>query len=101
METPRANPDELLRAIQSEDEKEQTGNLKIFFGYAAGVGKTSAMLKAAQSARQHGIDVVHAKGVHLLEGPLLLEGVDDVRDIDLSQGGQGEDDRFIQVLRDF
>ena len=58
METPRANPDELLRAIQSEDEKEQTGNLKIFFGYAAGVGKTYAMLKAAQSARQHGIDVV-------------------------------------------
>ena len=58
METPRANPDELLRAIQSEDEKEQTGNLKIFFGYAAGVGKTYAMLKAAQSARQQGIDVV-------------------------------------------
>ena len=34
------------------------GNLKIFFGYAAGVGKTYAMLKAAHSAQKKGIDVV-------------------------------------------
>lgn len=34
------------------------GKLKIFFGYAAGVGKTYAMLKAAQRARKQGIDVV-------------------------------------------
>ena len=34
------------------------GNLKIFFGYAAGVGKTYAMLKAAQSAQRRGIDVI-------------------------------------------
>lgn len=34
------------------------GKLKIFFGYAAGVGKTYAMLKAAHRARKQGIDVV-------------------------------------------
>ena len=34
------------------------GHLKIFFGYAAGVGKTYAMLKAAHSVKRHGIDVV-------------------------------------------
>ncbi|MGN0141951.1 MAG: DUF4118 domain-containing protein [Roseburia sp.] len=34
------------------------GHLKIFFGYAAGVGTTSAMLQAAHAARQRGIDVV-------------------------------------------
>ena len=34
------------------------GHLKIFFGYAAGVGKTYAMLLAALSAKQRGIDVV-------------------------------------------
>lgn len=34
------------------------GHLKIFFGYAAGVGKTYAMLQAAHTARQRGIDVV-------------------------------------------
>ncbi|MGN0384538.1 MAG: ATP-binding protein [Lachnospiraceae bacterium] len=34
------------------------GHLKIFFGYAAGVGKTYAMLKAAHSSKRQGIDVV-------------------------------------------
>ncbi len=34
------------------------GKLKIFFGYSAGVGKTYAMLKAAQEAKQEGLDVV-------------------------------------------
>ena len=34
------------------------GQLKIFFGYAPGVGKTCAMLQAAQAARRRGVDVV-------------------------------------------
>lgn len=34
------------------------GKLKIFFGYSAGVGKTYAMLKAAQEAKKNGTDVV-------------------------------------------
>lgn len=34
------------------------GKLKIFFGYAAGVGKTYAMLEAAHQAQKEGIDVV-------------------------------------------
>lgn len=34
------------------------GELKIFFGYAAGVGKTYSMLKAAHRAKQEGVDVV-------------------------------------------
>lgn len=34
------------------------GHLKIFFGYASGVGKTYAMLKAAHAAKQRGVDVV-------------------------------------------
>jgi two-component system, OmpR family, sensor histidine kinase KdpD len=34
------------------------GKLKIFLGYAAGVGKTYQMLEEAQEARLHGIDVV-------------------------------------------
>ncbi len=34
------------------------GRLKIFFGYAPGVGKTYAMLKAAHDAKRRGIDVV-------------------------------------------
>lgn len=34
------------------------GRLKIFFGYAAGVGKTYAMLEAAHQAQKEGIEVV-------------------------------------------
>ncbi|MDD6022021.1 MAG: sensor histidine kinase KdpD [Oscillospiraceae bacterium] len=46
---------------QNKAEEEQSlkrGNLKIFFGYAAGVGKTYAMLKAAHEAKSCGTDVV-------------------------------------------
>ena len=32
--------------------------LKIFLGYAAGVGKTYAMLEAAHQRQQQGVDVV-------------------------------------------
>ncbi len=57
MEERRSNPDELLRAIQSEETSQKFGQLKIFFGYAAGVGKTYTMLKAAHSAKRRGVDV--------------------------------------------
>ena len=58
MEKERQNPDKLLKAIQEEEQSKTRGHLKIFFGYAAGVGKTYAMLKAAHAAKQRGIDVV-------------------------------------------
>ncbi len=52
MEIPRQNPDQLLRAIRNDTEsKKKRGKLKIFFGYAAGVGKTYAMLQAAHQAK--------------------------------------------------
>lgn len=41
-----------------EQDASVTGRLKIFFGYAAGVGKTYAMLEAAHRAQKEGIDVV-------------------------------------------
>ena len=40
------------------EEAAPQGRLKIFFGYAAGVGKTYAMLEAAHQAKTEGIDVV-------------------------------------------
>lgn len=58
MELPRQNPDQLLRAINSNASDTSRGKLKIFFGYAAGVGKTYAMLMAAHQAKKQGIDVV-------------------------------------------
>ena len=58
MESERQNPDELLRIIKRDENGGNRGSLKIFFGYAAGVGKTYAMLKAAHAAKRRGIDVV-------------------------------------------
>ncbi len=57
----RPDSQQLLRRLQFEEEQKQKksqGKLKIFLGYAAGCGKTYAMLKAAHEAQKHGIDVV-------------------------------------------
>lgn len=56
----RPDPDQILKSIYSQQEKsaQPRGKLKIFFGYAAGVGKTYAMLEAAHAALHAGVDVV-------------------------------------------
>ena len=54
----RPDPDQLLAGIQAEEATEARGKLKIFLGYAAGVGKTYAMLAAAHQRKAAGIDVV-------------------------------------------
>lgn len=54
----RPDPDKLLAHIKAEDRHRDRGRLKIFFGYAAGVGKTYAMLEAAHQRKEEGVDVV-------------------------------------------
>jgi two-component system, OmpR family, sensor histidine kinase KdpD len=54
----RPDPDDLLARIQAGDKQRTHGRLKIFFGYAAGVGKTYAMLEAAHQRKAEGVDVV-------------------------------------------
>src|SRR5262245_24563688 len=54
----RPNPDELLARVKAEEAQLGRGKLKIFFGYAAGVGKTYAMLEAARREKSDGVDVV-------------------------------------------
>ncbi len=58
MEDQRPNPQQLLHAIYKEEGHQNQGKLKIFFGYAAGVGKTYTMLEAAHKAADEGKDVV-------------------------------------------
>ncbi|MFR6042079.1 MAG: hypothetical protein ACLUHL_11995, partial [Dysosmobacter welbionis] len=53
----RPDSELLLQSIRRTEAK-TGGRLKIFFGYAAGVGKTYAMLEAARQARHCGVDVV-------------------------------------------
>ncbi len=52
----RPDPDALLKEIQREETKR--GRLKIFLGYAPGVGKTYAMLNEAHVLKKRGEDVV-------------------------------------------
>ncbi len=54
----RPDPDALLDQLQREEAKQKRGKLKIFFGACAGVGKTYAMLQAAQVRARAGADVV-------------------------------------------
>ncbi len=54
----RPSPEALLKLAQAEENEEGRGKLKIFLGYAAGVGKTYAMLEAAELRKLDGRDVV-------------------------------------------
>src|SRR5262245_5791414 len=62
MRMPRGTPDPNARpspeALLSSVEQEGHGRLKIFIGAVPGVGKTYAMLEAAQVRKREGIDVV-------------------------------------------
>ncbi len=52
----RPDPDALLKEVEREDVKK--GRLKIFLGYAPGVGKTYAMLQDAHVYKKRGSDIV-------------------------------------------
>lgn len=54
----RPDPDALIAQLRAEEEQTRRGKLRIYFGANAGVGKTWAMLSAAQRERQAGRDVL-------------------------------------------
>jgi len=54
----RPDPEALLARVAEEEARARRGKLKVFFGAAAGVGKTYAMLEAARAQRDDGVDVV-------------------------------------------
>ncbi len=56
----RPDPDRLLAAVSHShfDDGKRRGRLKIFFGACPGVGKTYAMLSAAQRRKKQGADIV-------------------------------------------
>src|SRR5450830_1895357 len=54
----RPDPDQLLEQIRSEGERARLGKLRIYFGAGAGVGKTYAMLNAAQREQRAGREVL-------------------------------------------
>ncbi len=54
----RPDPDALLAQLQEEQATLERGKLRIYFGASAGVGKTYAMLSAAQRAQRAGQSVL-------------------------------------------
>ncbi|MFO0869655.1 MAG: sensor histidine kinase KdpD [Pirellulales bacterium] len=58
MEHSRPHPDALLAQVQADAAPSRRGTLRIFFGYAAGVGKTYSMLQSARLAAAQGHEVV-------------------------------------------
>ncbi|HTP86707.1 MAG TPA: hypothetical protein VMJ34_07165 [Bryobacteraceae bacterium] len=56
----RKTPDELLRELEAEERQITRGRLKIFLGYASGVGKSYRMFDEARRRRERGQDVVVA-----------------------------------------
>lgn len=74
----RPNPDDLLARVQAEEQQRNRGKLRLFFGYAAGVGKTYAMLDAARQRRAEGVDVVvgYVETHGQPETEALLEGLE-------------------------
>lgn len=54
----RPDPDALMEQLRCQQKQESCGKLKIYFGYAAGVGKTYAMLDDARAQFKAGTDIV-------------------------------------------
>jgi two-component system sensor histidine kinase KdpD len=57
-EMSRKTPEDFLRECQAEEAAVTKGRLKIFLGYASGVGKSFRMLDEARRRRERGQDVV-------------------------------------------
>src|SRR4051812_39116750 len=57
-ERDRPDPDALLAQIQEQHAQSRRGKLRVYFGAAAGVGKTYAMLCAARKRQEEGRDVL-------------------------------------------
>jgi two-component system sensor histidine kinase KdpD len=85
----RLDPDALLAHVLREEARAQRGKLKIFFGGTAGVGKTYAMLTAAQRKKGEGVDVVvgYVEPHGRSETERLLEGLEAIPHLMLPYGG--------------
>ena len=74
----RPSPEAMLKVAKAEERGGERGRLKIFLGYAAGVGKTYTMLEAARQLKADGREVVAAyvESHGRAETDALLEGLE-------------------------
>src|SRR5262245_40773967 len=69
----RPDPDDLLEVVKDETHRSKRGQLKIFFGAYAGVGKTFTMLRTARQ--------LHADGVAVGIGVVETHGRKDTQEL--------------------
>lgn len=85
----QTDSDSLLEQLSAIPAEKKRGKLKIYFGYAAGVGKTYTMLADAHEAKKDGIDVVagyiepHVRP----ETTALLEGLESIPSLEIEYKG--------------
>lgn len=85
----QTDSDSLLEQLSTIPIGKRQGRLKIYFGYAAGVGKTCAMLNDAQEALKEGVDVVagyiepHVRPKTMV----LLEGIETLPPLEILYKG--------------
>src|ERR1700761_5714022 len=54
----KPTPEQILRQVESEEDFQSRGRLKIFLGYASGVGKSFKMIDEGRRRKARGQDVV-------------------------------------------
>lgn len=96
----RPDPDRLLAAIQRQVSQESRARLKIFFGMAAGAGKTYGMLQAGHQAKAEGVDVVigYVETHGRSETQALVEGLEQVPRLVLSYRGTTLEEMDLDAL---
>jgi two-component system sensor histidine kinase KdpD len=73
----RPNPDVLLASVKAEEKQKKRGKLKIFLGYAPGVGKTYTMLEAARLKKKDTDVIIAVVETHgRVETEALLQGLE-------------------------
>ncbi|MBZ7939187.1 sensor histidine kinase KdpD [Campylobacter sp. W0018] len=85
----RQTPEQILKKFEvkaKEEEKNKFAKLKIFLGYAAGSGKTYAMLSEARNLLQNGVDVVlgYIEPHDRPETMSLTEGFESIENLEIS-----------------
>lgn len=98
MRDERPSSEQILARLETQgysSSSKPRGKLTIFFGYAAGVGKTYAMLQAARTRKDAGVGVVvgYVEPHGRPETEILLEGLEQLPTLDIPYKGT--------VLREF
>src|SRR6202047_4450745 len=85
----RPSPERLLKQVQAEENKRWGARLKIFLGYAPGVGKSYRMLDEARRRHERGEDVVVA-AIHAQQSEELQALVQKLELVPMLQTREGQ-----------